>query len=341
MNLPFRSVIVPTLFIFLVTHGVASPTQQSTYRAAVVEFASSQASHATPAEALEIKLNNLAALASYAREAKANGSQIIVFPEYGITGDGLVSAKFNRSTVQLFVEKLPDNSTNPCLDQLPAAPAISAASCLARELQLVVVMNVATEYPCSPAGVSRCPSDGKLVHNSAVAIGEDGELLAIYHKRHLFGDEHHFMDASSATRAATFATRFGVTFGMLICFDILFEAFPEADVLDYVFPTDWVNDALGPLTPSARFAQELWSRTHGKNILAANYGGFGKESSGSAIWHRGSALASFFNPGDAPQSKLLIADVPALKAQPCWLQMPRLACLTLPTFGCEPAFIMI
>ena len=55
--------------------------------------------------------------------------------------------------------------------------------------------------------------------------------------------------------------------------------------------------------------QRIWSATHGKNLLAANYGGLAKEASGSGIWGKGGALAEFFNPTTQPESRLLVADV--------------------------------
>jgi hypothetical protein len=58
-------------------------------------------------------------------------------------------------------------------------------------------------------------------------------------------------------------------------------------------------------------AQRLWSRVHGKVLLAANYGGFGKDSSGTAIWADGEALAKYFNPGKGESKpQVLVADVP-------------------------------
>ena len=49
---------------------------------------------------------------------------------------------------------------------------------------------------------------------------------------------------------------------------------------------------------------------HQRNMLASNYGGFGKHASGSGIWHHGAALQLFFNPSLEPRSHMLMADVP-------------------------------
>jgi len=66
---------------------------------------------------------------------------------------------------------------------------------------------------------------------------------------------------------------------------------------------------------SARIAQRAWSLMHGKNVLAANYGGNGEKSSGSGIWQKGLKKVSFYNPKKEPQSQLLVADVKTVGQQ--------------------------
>jgi len=207
---------------------------------------------------------------------------------------------------------VPANATDVCeqaaLSQ--SSPSIAQMSCLAKELHIVVVFNLLTRVPCTGHTV-QCPSDGQYVHNTAIAIAEDGSILSVYNKRHPFGDEAKYLDASMNTTKARFTTSFGVEFGMFICFDIFWE-WRDADVANVVFPTDWVNGVLGPLGPSARAAQRVWSTLHQKNLIAANYGGFGSEASGSGIYHKGHVLASFYNPTKKPESKLLIAKIPGV-----------------------------
>lgn len=288
----------------------------STYRAASIEFAPNQeVEGASHDEIRARKLHNVQLLAAFAERARANGSQIIVFPEYGITGDGYAgettgNGDFTRSTVYPFLEELPSNVTNPCTEGLHSSPAIVAVSCLARQLKVVLVFNLLTRKPCT-SGAAGCPKDGMRIHNTAIAVGEDGGVLAVYHKRHAYADEHDYIDPSTTHAPVTFTTSFGVRFAMLICFDLVFDFFPDTDALDFVFPTDWVNKRIP--YPSARFAQQVWSGVHGRNLIAANYGGFGRDSSGSGIWSKGRDLASFFNPTHEPRSKLLVADVPRLR----------------------------
>eukprot|EP00747_Dinoflagellata_sp_TGD_P066193 gnl/TRDRNA2_/TRDRNA2_154697_c0_seq2.p1 gnl/TRDRNA2_/TRDRNA2_154697_c0~~gnl/TRDRNA2_/TRDRNA2_154697_c0_seq2.p1 ORF type:complete len:352 (-),score=77.12 gnl/TRDRNA2_/TRDRNA2_154697_c0_seq2:166-1176(-) len=301
--------------------AVLSKTQATTaasdssYRAAVVEFAALRAPLGASADEVKAaKLANVRTLEVFAAAAKANGTQILVMPEYGVTGDGYeaagASGVFTRESVQPFLEEIPDGLTNAC-DQaadLPSSPVLVRMACLAKKLQMVLVFDLVTRSLCV-ARQNGCPGDGQRVHNTAVAVAEDGSFLAVYHKRHPFGDEHGFVDASDNGKAR-FTTSFGVTFGMFICFDIFWELM-EDGVRDFVFPTDWVNYHV-PGAPSARAAQLTWSLTHQANLLAADYGGFGNTSSGSGLYHRGRPLEWFYNPTDIPKSQLLVADIPRI-----------------------------
>mmetsp|Transcript_54519 Transcript_54519/g.100884 ORF Transcript_54519/g.100884 Transcript_54519/m.100884 type:complete len:317 (+) Transcript_54519:82-1032(+) len=290
------------------------------YRAAVVEFAPQLAKDGATEEEIQfLKLQNLQRLEGFARLAKMNGTQIIVFPEYGITGDGFVEQDFtSRGLVQPFLEEVPENIQNPCqqANELPRSPSVVRASCLASELQMVMVINLLTRSACNMSQRVPCPADGQLIHNTAVAFAETGAILKVYHKQHPYELEHNFLDVPPPDQAqARFKASFGVEFGMFICFDIFWEAGPGiGDVDDFVFTTDWVNKPQW-WSPSARATQLAWSLWHQKNFLASNYGGFGRNSSGSGIYHRGHILATFFNPSTEPESRLLIADVPKSRSE--------------------------
>jgi predicted amidohydrolase len=264
-----------------------------------------------------MKLNNLARLEAYAAKAKRKGAQIIVFPEYGITG----YVDFNRSTVLPFAEEIPSSTPNPCDEAgtLPDAPAIVRASCAAKELEMVLVINLLTRVPCIGDMAKGCPADGMRVYNTAIAFSEKGATLALYHKRHLWYSEMAFADPGEASMkgGVTFTTSFGVKFGMFICFDLLFFTDGGPDAKEIIFPTDWtnkvwINNVRVHGVPTALQAERQWSSIHHKNLIAANYGGSGKLSSGSGIWHEGEALQSFFNPTSQAEEKLLVADVPVM-----------------------------
>jgi predicted amidohydrolase len=293
----------------------------------VVEFAPKQAptQQISWAEAHALNLANLQRFEPFVEQAKANGSQIIVFPEYGLTGDGVSDASgqfdFSRDGVENFTEPIPEPSPLVLCNSASSVthPVSSAASCLAKKHAIVLVINFLDRIPCSPptagagnssgggegAGDALCP-DGRHQFNTAVAFDESGAIIAKYHKRHLYGDEAKYLDAGTRPNGTAFQTSFGVEFGMFICFDIFWQTAPAH--LHYAYPTEWVNNVIVP--EKANEAQRAWTLEHQTNLLAANYGGFGRSASGSGIWAKGRALAKFYNPTADPQSKLLVADVP-------------------------------
>lgn len=294
-----------------------APTPGS-YRAAVLEFAPQKwynlENISDMAAAKQLKLDNFNEMSSYARDAKNQGARIIVFPEYGFTGDNQGDLSFDRQNAQPYLEEIPDVGTVPCdlADQWSGSPAIVKSSCLAMELQMYLVININTREPC--VGASDCPDDGMKIHNTAMAFDEGGVLLQVYHKVHPWLAEKGLVDpGNKSMRLQQFRTNFGADIGLFVCFDILFDTDLEVPT-DIAYPTDWENDVGIQGEPvSARNTQRTFLFLNGNNVLAANYGGNGRQSSGSGLWHKGLARASFFNPSSAPQTKLLVADMPIIR----------------------------
>lgn len=218
------------LSLLFVAYAAVAPS--TTYRAAVVEFLPQPVSgNETSAEALAIRLRNLARVEEYMVKAKANGTQIIVFPEYGMIGD----AEWTRDNILPFMEQIPDPHAsparlNPCEEKgaLEAtAPLTVGGSCLAKKYGMALVLALGDTHTCIPgadAGASKpCPKDGRVQFNTAIAFGEDGALLERYHKQHSYFEGYYdFAPSSHRGRPqGRFRTQFGVDFGMFICFDIL------------------------------------------------------------------------------------------------------------------------
>ena len=203
--------------------------------------------------------------------------QIIVFPEYGVTGDGTTDgAELTRAGADTLSEAVPDpgGAVTPCdaPDGSTVHPATSKLSCMARTSAVVLVADLLDRQTCESPGDRSC-KDGKFLFNTAVAFDPDGRLIAKYHKRHLFGGEVRTLDPGAQLAGARFNTSFGVEFGLFICFDLLFinGSVPPSDV---AFPTDWVNFDRGGLpVERAVDAQRIWSGLHHRNLLASNYGG--------------------------------------------------------------------
>ena len=93
-----------------------------------------------------------------------------------------------------------------------------------------------------------------------MAIGDKGELLAKYHKTHRYlagsciGDGH---QQPGGTDPKTFKTSFGVTFGMLLCYDVCFHtpaiglAVSAEQISNFVFSTHWENEEGPPMALAA------------------------------------------------------------------------------------------
>jgi predicted amidohydrolase len=301
--------------------GSSSKQNGDTYRAATVEFnpvrAKSPYSVLTKKEAQGIMMTNLASYEAFMSNASNSGVQIIVFPEYGLYSPLLVS----RKTAFPYMEIIPDPSVmpvNPCIDwqgdfeQQYAAKVTYTASCLAIKYNMVLVINMGDLVPCNSTLEPNCPSDGHWMYNTQVAFDENGQILAKYHKTHLYYEVE--FNSPEVPDAMYFDASFGVRFGMMICFDIMFET-PTNKLLNmgiqnYVFSTWWVNLFGTSLLLTGTEMQNAWATTFGVNIIASG-AGTGQFNSGSGIYSSNNILATFYNPVQfSPQNKMLIADVP-------------------------------
>jgi len=295
---------------------VASAAASSSYRAAVVEYVPAIVSNTetyTRADALTLMKENIEAMGLYLNQAAADGVQILVWPEYGLTG--YPTSDWTRDSILPFLDVVPDPSNysgpiNPCRtpELFPGAELTIQVSCLAQDFGIHVVVDLGDVQPCPGlyAG-STCSNrtDARAQYNTALAFLPDGTLVTKYHKHHLYG-EGDFMDTDQTVMPANFTTTFGVDFGLFICFDIIFSAFESPLLQHFAFPTFWDNSWPGL---NATQFQKFWSRLHNVNLLAANVGD-GSSSSGSGIWNAGHPLAEWNNNSPIPLNKYLYADVP-------------------------------
>jgi len=285
----------------------------SSYIAAVLEYSPETVlsnETLTRAEALQIINDNLNNYQYYIQEAKQQGAQIIVFPEYGLFG--WPDTDWNRTTIFPFLESIPDPSSssplsplNPCSNpsKYENSPITFYLSCLAKFYSIHIVANYGDVQYCDPLSVG-CRSDGRSQYNTAVAFNDKGDLLVRYHKRHLYFEEEWYDTESDGGHKSNFTTNFGVDFGLFICFDIFWEQ--EEVLKDFVYPTYWDNLYI-PF--NATFTQKFWSSLEKVNFLAANIG-TDLTSSGSGIYTSGTPLAEWNNDSYQPINKLLVATVP-------------------------------
>ena len=144
--------------------------------------------------------------------------------------------------------------------------------------------------PCS-ATDENCPANGQYQFNTNVVFEKNGDFIAKYHKQHLFASENNLFDKGCSDLCTTFTASFGVEFGTLTCFDILYDnptnCLLSNGIRNFAFPTAWGNSF--PFYMSVSF-QQGWSLKHKVNILAANQHDPTNRGAGSGIYSSGAAV---------------------------------------------------
>ncbi|MFZ0215763.1 MAG: carbon-nitrogen hydrolase family protein [Candidatus Dormiibacterota bacterium] len=171
------------------------------------------------------KEHNLQHMVQFTKEAGAAGAELAVFPEFAM----------------VYV-------ADPAVDTVPYAepldgPFVTALRDAARREHVAVVAGVMESAPAVP---------GK-VYNTAVAIGQEGELIGAYRKVHMFdafGHKESDRNQPGDGELLLFDLA-GVRFGVTICYDLrfpdLYRALAErgADVI--LLPTAWAHGRLKEL----------------------------------------------------------------------------------------------
>ena len=126
---------------------------QITYRSAVVEYAAKRVPNASLPTSLwdDNSLTNARNFEPFVQQASESGCQIIVFPEYGVTGAGfeLADRRFTRNEAEHFCEAVPEPSTTSlCTDQTDDHPLTTQLACLAQKYKIVLVANLLDRVPC-------------------------------------------------------------------------------------------------------------------------------------------------------------------------------------------------
>ncbi|EFX88215.1 hypothetical protein DAPPUDRAFT_311789 [Daphnia pulex] len=284
------------------------------YIAAVVEYSPTGSVFSqTPAKVLGQNLNNYNQLIV---EAASLGVDIIVFPEYGITT--LTLSSLSRLAARPFLQQFPSiNSSAPQLlcDGNATIPdqdiVFTKLSCYARQNAIYVVINVGEIVVCS-AGQNTtengvCPDDGAFQYSSDVVFDRNGFLLARYRKTHLFLEP--LFQVPIATDLTVFSTDFGINFGMMTCFDIMFyepalTLYYQQGIKDFVFPTAWVDEL--PFLTAIQM-QEGWTRFLGGTLLASNYHLPANAQIGSGIYDAAGAINYTSSPDSG--TRLVVAQV--------------------------------
>ncbi|XP_031620026.1 vanin-like protein 2 [Contarinia nasturtii] len=255
--------------------------KQPTYRAAVVEL-NPVAKGDTVDGVFEVTMQIVKIMES--KDLK--GVDIVVLPE-GI---------FNKQNTAVVLP----SDTNSYYENPRTDPVLQTLSMVARNSKKYIVINL---Y------VKEMVNSSTHLYNMVIVFDRKGNAIAKYRKYHLFGE--YGVERPKVPDLTTFTTDFGVTFGIAICFDLMFadpmETLIRHGVKNFVYPTYWFSGL--PYLSSAQY-QQSWAYANNVNLLAANTNAPNIGCSGSGIYSgRSGALEVFVSL--TPATKVLIADVPS------------------------------
>lgn len=140
------------------------------------------------------KAENLAKAERLIRQAAGQGAKIICLPELFVTG-------YNLDVFGESLYELGEGLTGPTVTRLRA---------VAKELGVHIIAPIAMQMRTT-----------RPLENAAVFIDDAGEVLGVYSKNHLFGDEPRYFTSNG--QYPVFETKYGKV-GIMICCD---NNFPE------------------------------------------------------------------------------------------------------------------
>ena len=312
----------------------SSSSSSSTYRAVAVQYMAI----ANSTNATQLLTANLASYSAILSSLSAQQPDIVAFPEGGLgyfEADQLSStnATVTRqallpfcATLSLAVPVSSTDAANPCLSPSSApSPAnqLETLSCLARQYQTTLVVNLCQIEVCtpgtpasafsSPFGFARtaCPADGHYYWSSNVVFASDGHVAAVYPKAHVF-DTLSF-DVPNPVAVSWLDERTGVTFGTFTSFDIEFtqpaQSLLLAGVQHYVMDLVWLTNQPPQLT--IVMIQQAWAERWGVNLIAAN--SLSQVGIGGGVYSSGAIANYLFDPtlsAQAGEWRLVVQDLP-------------------------------
>jgi len=311
----------------------SSSSSSSTYRAVAVQYMAILNS----TNATQLLTANLASYSAILSQLAPQQPDIIAFPEGGLgyfEADELsnTNSTLTRQALLPFCTQLTlaypvsTSAPNPCLSpsSFPApANQLQTLSCLARQYQTTLVVNVCQVEMCTPGtpasafsspfnfARTACPADGHYYWSSNVVFASDGHIAAVYPKAHLF-DTFTF-DIPKPTPVSWVDAKTGVTFGTFISFDIEFRQPAQSLLLQgvqhYVMDLVWLTNQPPQLT--SVMIQQAWAERWGVNLIAAN--GLSRAGIGGGVYSSGSIANYFFDPTLSVQAgewRLVVQDLP-------------------------------
>jgi len=253
---------------------------------------------------------NLEVFEKKAEESSRKGVQLLVTPEYGLTGfPGSVRSQWWDYAIDI-PDLPPDVRPVPCMEAMKFPAIVKKLSCIARKYRLVFVVGLIDLKRCSLEPYPGCEHsrDGSLLFNTALALDADGAYIAKYHKANLWGE--HAADAgSSCVLPEFFSKELNMSFGVFVCADLI-NAWPALELVDkgiqhFVMPLSWSNEMF-QMQPLPWI--QAWSKLMNVTIAAAN--SRSPTSSGSGIFSSGVPLAVVYDLSTRQADELAVANTP-------------------------------
>uniref|UniRef100_A0A1B6G7K1 CN hydrolase domain-containing protein n=1 Tax=Cuerna arida TaxID=1464854 RepID=A0A1B6G7K1_9HEMI len=238
-----------------------------TYSAVVVEY--SPATDPSVDADTNI-LNNVANYVQFIDKAATDMmADIIVFPEIGLKG------YYNQPAYMEVPD--PKDEVVLCAHNTTYEAPLVQLSCAARATSTYLVINLGERF-------YNTSLERTFFFNTDVVFDRSGVVIARYRKIHLFGEKGR--SPSPDGELGFFDTDFGVRFGLMICFDIVFQdpglVLAETyNVSHFIFTSGWFSEM--PFL-SAIQEQHYWSYTVDAVLLAAGYNLPSVGSTGSGIY---------------------------------------------------------
>lgn len=210
-----------------------STPESPTYTAAVIEY--HKLSSLDDPEQLVNNLNEYRRIINHVDVSLAD---IIVFPES--TLNSIHTAVYLPDAEDLVV---------PC-GNTSFHELVSKTSCAAISERKYIVINVKEKTDCPDKqqiainDPRPCDANKTNVYNTNVVFDRQGFVIAKYRKFNLFGEKGTLKPYKHDV--VTFTTDFNVTFGMFVCFDLMFEHPPldlvRNGVKDIIFSANWFSE---------------------------------------------------------------------------------------------------
>ncbi|KAM8720108.1 hypothetical protein ACLKA7_006198 [Drosophila subpalustris] len=247
--------------------------------------------------------NNLDAYVEIINSENASATDIIIFPE----------ATLNNIDSASFVPQ-PEQEVNPCLmdpEFKIYAEFLVQLSCAARNVSKYIVINLSERQLCSdtPEDTRPCAPSGYNIFNTNVVFNRNGTVISRYRKINLWGEPR---NTTWIPESVSFETDFNVTFGHIICFDIMLfkpghELILEKGIRNFVFPSKWFAQL--PFLTAVQ-VQSGWAYANNVNLLAAGASSPEIGSSGTGVYHGGDGtIISTMQVGEG-QRHINVAQVP-------------------------------